>query len=131
MRRLALVALLLLAAKPAPEGSFSLQVSGYQVTVTLSGMQHVTRNDEVTLGTWCSDAEGVGIAFGNRANQFIWEENWFGGYEPRTFTVPSNAVVCTSELIAADWFKGVPQQAWVLDGPDTYPVGGDALSQTT
>ena len=122
MRWLAL-ALLLIAAKPAPEGSFTLEVQGYQVTVTLYDMQHAVRNDEVTLGTWCFRADGTQIPFGNRANPYIWEENWFGGFEPRTFALPLDAVVCTSELIAADWFKGEVLQAWVLDGPDTYPVG--------
>lgn len=122
MRWLAL-ALLLIAAKPAPEGQFTLQVQGYQVTVTLYDMQHAVRNDEVTLGTWCSRADGSEIPFGNRANPYIWEENWFGGYEPRTFGVPPDAVSCTSELIAVDWFKGIPQQAWILDGPEVYLVG--------
>jgi len=115
----------LAAAKPAPTGEFTRSITGFSVTVTLSNMQHVTKNDEVTLGTWCFRGDGTQIPFGNRANPYIWEENWFGGYEPRTFAVPSDAATCTSELIAADWFKGQVIQAWVLDGPDTYgvPIG--------
>ena len=122
-----LVVPLLAAAKPAPTGEFTLAISGYDVTVTLSNLQHVTRNDEVTLGTWCFRADGSQIPMGNLGpphNPYIYEINWFGNYISVTFAVPSDAVTCTSQLVAVDWFKGIPQQAWVLDGPDTYPVPG-------
>jgi len=125
MRKLLLLLLLvplISAAKPAPTGEFTLAISGYDVSVTLDNITHLTKNDETTLGTWCFRADGTQILMGNRANPYIFEVNWFGGWTPVTFTVPSDAVTCTSELIAADWFKGVVQHAWVLDGPDTYAV---------
>lgn len=127
MARRALAALacilFLTAAKPAPTGEFSLTVSGFDVTVTLSNITHLTQNDEVTLGTWCFRADGSQILMGNRNNPYIYEINWNGRWVPVTFTVPGDAVTCTSQLIAADWFKGEVLQAWVLDGPDTYAVG--------
>lgn len=120
---------LALAAKPSPTGSFEIAVSGYTVTATLSNMSHLTQNDEVTLGTTCVDATGTSLVMWDTTtnnaghNPYILEVHWNGRWTPATFTVPSAAVVCQSELIAADWFKGEVLQAWVLDPWRSYPVG--------
>jgi len=124
------------AAKPAPTGEFTLQVDGYVVMASLSNMSHLTQNDEVTLGTKCVDAAGVEIVMWDTStnnaghNPYILETHWWGRYDRvATFTVPANAVVCNSQLIAADWFKGEVLKAWILDGPDTFTVG--TLSDVT
>ena len=124
---MALVAFMLLAApasagRPDAEGRFELDISGYDVTVTLYDVQHVTRSDEMTLGTICFRADGSQILMGNRANPFIYEVNWFGGFMPVTFTVPSDAVECRSALIVADWFKGEVKKVWWLQGWDSFIV---------
>jgi hypothetical protein len=119
---LGLLILPFLAAGPAPTGEFTLAISGHDVTVTLSNITHLTKNDETTLGTWCFRADGTQIPMGNRGNPYIFEVNWFGTWDPRTFTLPSDAVTCTSQLIAAEWRNGQVLRVWVLDGPDTYGV---------
>jgi len=127
MRKLALAALGVMLLAPSaravtPSGQVDISVSGYDVTLALRDMRGVNQNYEVTVGTTCTDAAGTQLVMWDTStnnaghNPYIYEMHWFGHYaRVGTFTVPTEAVACRSELIAAKWFKGEVTAAWVLD----------------
>lgn len=120
---LILLALLLLAARPAPSGTFTMSPAPYHegdtISFTFGPTAHMNRNDEVTLGVWCILPDGSQIPWGNRSNPYIYEFNSFGGFDESTvylyLPIYGTGYTCHAGYIEADWFKGVPLQAWTLD----------------
>ena len=117
MKKLLLLLLipLILAAGPAPTGSFTITWDGRNGTIALQEMKGATSKDETTVGTWCQRADGTEIPMGNAGNPFIFEVHWFGHFDRLgALPIPPDAATCTSQLIVAEWFKGQVVQAWVL-----------------
>ena len=118
-----LLAVLLIAASPAPSGSFTMSPGPYAeggtVTFTIGSITHVGHNDEVTLGVWCIKPDGSQPLLGNIGhNPYIWEWNSFGqpvGSRDLYLLVEGTGYVCTARLVEVDWFKGQPVRAWTLD----------------
>jgi len=137
-RRLALllIAPLLMAAAPDPEGSFTMSGGngpyhdGESVTFTVSRVTHAQRNDEVTLAVYCVRPDGTNIPVGDQWLQhdgkspYLAEWNTFGGFDgfqPVFELYYGGDYSCVARIAVISWFKGTPTKAWVIYG-DTFEV---------
>jgi len=127
---------LLIAASPAPEGSFTMSggsgpyTNGGSVTFTVSPITHVNNSYEVTLAVGCQRPDGTEVPVGDQWMQhqgkspFLAEWNTFGGFngvQPVFQLTYGGDYTCLARLAAIKWVKGIPVQSWFLD-QDTFVV---------